>query len=1150
MLIARLDKHISAIPAIRDVDALLASGQDATLAIGRSARPLAIAAGFVRDPRPTIVVVPGEEGANRMAQTLAAYLGDERIGRFPLRADAPWSQNRTPAPDVIGARARALTHLSAGDPFIVVVGVRALLRALPPADVRFYEPLTLEVGQEHDLMVLPTELVGLGYERADATFGPGSFSIKGDSVEIHPVGFPSPVRIDLFGDEVERIRTVLAATGQSIAEKTRIDIFPTSELGLSPEAVARFRSHVLSGDVTTVTEDEALAALDLFEQGVRFEDRERFLPFLHSTTVNLLAHASKDTLLVLSEPRSLFDDAMRYHDEVNTRAAEQRISTEGLMISPRELDFSVLTRLDLVSILRAGGTVTGEVEVKRPEVAGREERLIARLKDLTRADQAVVFAIPDRAARESLELALSDASIPFVEDLSHAGETTDLLAREDAQPLTSGIITVVDTPIPTGMVLPDARLAIISVGDLAVRSARHAAHRTRDITEITFPFQPGDFVVHATHGIAHFKDIVRQDVAGLARDYFLLEYAQGDKLYVPLEQVDRLTRYVGPDGSDPRLTRLNTADWSRATTKARKAARKLAFDLVDLYSRRATVRGNRFGPDTSWQREMEESFPYEETPDQLAAIADIKADMESDRPMDRLLCGDVGFGKTEVALRAAFKAVQDSKQVMLLCPTTILAQQHYTTFFERFSAFGAKVEVLSRFRTPAQQREALKGFAEGSVDVLIGTHRLLSRDVNPHDLGLVIVDEEQRFGVQHKEQLKNLREHVDVLSLSATPIPRTMQMAMSGVRDMSLILTPPPSRTPVEVHVGEWDEDIVSAAIRLELARNGQVYYVSNRVRTIDDAVNRVVQAAPEVRVAVAHGQMSERELEAVMESFAAGETDVLIATTIIESGIDNPRTNTLIIEDSQRLGLAQLYQLKGRVGRSRVQAYAYFMFPSSESLTQEATERLMAIDEFQDLGSGMKIAMRDLEIRGAGSLLGAEQHGNLSGVGFDFFTSMLGEAVAEARGEGEIVRADVNIALPARYYLDESYIPRADDRVRAYRRIASAVDLFQVDDIESELIRIFGEMDDAGKALLDRTRLRIRTERLGITAVNYTGGKIVVRDVDIPRDKQKDFKECGTLYYPQSRKLQMKYEGEQEGVVAAALALIERVGGDDEDVG
>ncbi len=606
---------------------------------------------------------------------------------------------------------------------------------------------------------------------------------------------------------------------------------------------------------------------------------------------------------------------------------------------------------------------------------------------------------------------------------------------------------------------------------------------------------------------------------------------------------------MGPDGSSPRLTRLNTADWSRATGKARKSAKKLAFDLVDLYTRRSAVHGFSFSPDTPAQLDMESSFSFDLTPDQASATQDIKSDMEAPRPMDRLLCGDVGFGKTEVALRAAFKCCQDAKQVMVLCPTTILAQQHFETFFARFAPFDLTVRVLSRFVTPAQQRRALEGFAAGDVDVLIGTHRLLSADVNPHDLGLVIIDEEQRFGVQHKEQLKNMREQVDVLTLSATPIPRTMQMAMSGVRDMSLILTPPPGRLPVKVTVCEWDPDVVSDAIRTELAREGQVYYVSNRVTTIEDAVERVREAAPEARVGIAHGKMTAAQVEDVMLQFQEGEIDVLVATTIVESGIDNPHSNTLIIEDSQRLGLAQLYQLKGRVGRGRLQAYAYFMFPPELPLTQEATDRLTAINEYQDLGSGMRIAMRDLEIRGAGSLVGAEQHGNLSGVGFDLFTQMLGAAVAEARGEaGETEPSEVTINLPADFYLAEEYLPDVDRRVLAYRRLAVAAELADIDALQHELEDSYGALPLAGRNLFDRARIRIRAQRLGVTSVSLANGRLHYANIEVPRAIALKLKERRAIVYPKTKKMNYPFHTGKEEVLPAALGVLEEVGGDDEE--
>ncbi|MDO9108360.1 MAG: helicase-related protein, partial [Coriobacteriia bacterium] len=486
----------------------------------------------------------------------------------------------------------------------------------------------------------------------------------------------------------------------------------------------------------------------------------------------------------------------------------------------------------------------------------------------------------------------------------------------------------------------------------------------------------------------------------------------------------------------------------------------------------------------TWQVEMEAMFPFEETPDQLAAIADVKADMEIDKPMDRLICGDVGYGKTEVAIRAAFKATQDGKQVMVLCPTTILAQQHFTNFSERYAPVDVRVEVLSRFRSKAQQAVALEGFTSGDVSILVGTHRLLSRDVTPRDLGLVVVDEEQRFGVEHKEHLKNLREQVDVLTLSATPIPRTLQMSLSGVRDMSVIDTPPPNRFPVKVHVGEYDADVVSGAIRRELERGGQVYFVSNRVKSIDEAVQRVRDAAPEARIVVAHGQLSEKQLESVMERFAANEADVLVATTIIESGIDNPHSNTLIIEDSQRLGLAQLYQLKGRVGRSHVRAFAYFMFPRGQALTERAVERITAIREHDELGSGIKVAMRDLEIRGAGSLLGAEQHGNMSAVGFDLFAEMLREAVAEVRGEPEIAFSEIRVDLPVAAFLPEEYVADVDERVLHYRRIAGAVSVEAVARVAEDLTQRHGALPEPARNLLTIARIKALASEAQVLSV------------------------------------------------------------------
>ena len=1114
----------------------LDEGADSALGVANSARPFLTAARFAHRPQTTLVVVAGEEAAIAFAQQVAAYLGEEHIMRFPERTDNVFA-GKPSDPSCVAKRMAATHALAEGRDVVVVASARALLRTLAPVGEEVFLPISLAAGSELSDMPgaqragvtefedLAQALVDRGYANTGELDGPGTFCVRGGAVDVFPGNLVYPVRLDFFGDELDEIRRIVPTTGQTIQALPSVDIYPVQEHSCSVKALARARKKL---EVPARTNAALRDMLEKLDGGLRFEGSDALLPLLYDGLETLGDYLPSDALTVLIEPRSLFDDASHLFEEAAVRAKGTSIPVEGLYCDPSRLSFGDNQRATYLSIMRVGGMVDDELPVKRVEVAGHPDKLFGRLRSLIDNDDTVVFSAPNLRAREDMKLAFVDHGLPIQErlDIGLNGERPEETEGAAKRRLRRGVVNVVDVEIPLGMIIPKAKLALISISDTqgasAARPSRHV-----DITDITFPYKPGDYVVHAAHGIAHFKELVRREIDGTARDYLLLEYAEGDKLYVPVEQLDRVTRYVGPEGASPRLTRLNTADWSRALQKARKVTKKLAFDLVDVYARRASVQGYRFGPDTPAQREMEEAFPYQETPDQLAAIADVKADMQSAKPMDRLICGDVGFGKTEVALRAAFKATQDGKQVMVLCPTTILAQQHYINFKERCEPFGVTVEVLSRFRSEAQQAAALSGFAEGDVDILVGTHRLLSRDVNPHDLGLVIIDEEQRFGVGHKEQLKNLRESIDVLTMSATPIPRTMQMSLSGVRDMSLIMTPPDERRPVEVHVGEWDPDLVSAAIRRELARGGQVYYVSNRVRSIEEAVRRVTAAAGEARVGVAHGQMSREELERVMEEFSAGQLDVLVATTIIESGIDNPHTNTLIIEDSQRLGLAQMYQLKGRVGRSATQAYAYFMFPEKVSLTEEAQARLTALDEHTDLGSGMRIAMRDLEIRGAGSLLGAEQSGNMSAVGFDLFAQMLAQAVGATR-EGDLkamdslppALSDITVNVPGHTYLPEDYVPDADERVLWYRKIASAATPQAVDDIESDLLAKRPDMPPAARALIEKARIKAFASEHHIRTVSVTGGKLVVEPVDIPRDKMTPLRRAGGRYLQDKRKL------------------------------
>lgn len=1123
MLIDMLSASLAKSGALDDAWAKLDSGQDATVGVASSARPFLVAARFAADPRATLVVAAGEEAADTFARTVGAFVGEERVLRLPDYEGNPFSLDAPPQPRLHGRRLEALWSLQQGKPAVVVASARALLRRIAPAKEEVARPLVLVAGS--DLSEEPQRgiacfedlehcLVSMGYENSGKLDGPGTFSVQGGAIDVFPGNLAYPVRLDFFGDELDEIRRFLPSTGQTISSLKQVDIFPVREFAQTDAALLRAKRAISKSAETNAAQRELLE---------RLEDDSHELPdlmaaYLLEKTAAVGDYLSADALTVLIEPRSLVDDALHAYDELSKRCVGTSIPVSDLYMGPNELDFGANPRATYVSIMRVGVQLDSELVVKRVDVAGDPEKLFGRLRSLAEMGFTVVFSVPHFRARQEMKLSLVDLGIPINEVLDVVGDASPKLKR--------GQVNIVDVDIPLGMIFPAAKMALVSLSD--TQGAMATRKRSRiDVTEITFPFKPGDYVVHAAHGVAFFRDIVRQDVGGSERDYLLLEYAEGDKLYVPVEQLDRVTRYVGPEGSSPRLTRLNTSDWSRAMAKARKATKQLAFDLVDVYTRRASTQGYRYREDTPWQHEMEESFPYQETPDQLAAIADIKADMQSPRPMDRLVCGDVGFGKTEVALRAAFKATQDNKQVMVLCPTTILAQQHYSTFKDRFEPFGVKVEVLSRFRTPAQQKQALADFSEGTVSVLVGTHRLLSRDVNPHDLGLVIIDEEQRFGVAHKEQLKNMRESIDVLTLSATPIPRTMQMGLSGVRDMSLILTPPDDRRPVEVHVGEWDPDVVSDAIRREMARGGQIYYVSNRVRSIDEAVKRVQAAAGEARVGVAHGKMTKEQLEDVMENFAAGELDVLVATTIIESGIDNPHTNTLIIEDSQRLGLAQMYQLKGRVGRSSTQAYAYFLFPDNIPLTEEAVARLTALGEHTDLGSGMRVAMRDLEIRGAGSLLGAEQSGNMSAVGFDLFAQMLSTAVNNAREGNSSAKeflppalSDIVVNVPDHTYFPEEYLPDADERVLYYRKIASADTIDAVNDIYEELLAKHPEMPQASVNQFEKARLKAFANEHGIKLISVSAGKLTVEPFALTKSQASSLRRKAGRYLADKKKM------------------------------
>ena len=1116
------------------------------------------------------IVTPGEAEATHFADDLKALGLTAAV--FPPR-DFMLRPVEGAGREYEYRRLSVLGALAGGRLQAVCVPAEALLQYTVPRAEFIQNTLTLKPGMVYNREALVARLFAAGYVRRSQVDGPGQFSVRGDIVDIYAPDMRQPARVEYWDDEIDSMSSFDLLTQRRDGALEKIYLSPAREVlfGSTSETAEALRSAIKKarGKHRTALEKATEADLSQLDSGLMPEAMDKYYGIRYPAPATLLDHLDAP-LFILDEVGGIRDaqkaTEFRRSEEL-TGLLEEGVLCPGLDVLYQTMD-------DLVIAAQNHSTLLCENFLR-----GMNE---FKLKDLINAE---AFAAPNwngdlASLREDLDPLIAQgyavtlfAGTPkgaaaLTRDLADKGYAVSM--SRDVRPA-KGILQVLPGHLTAGCTFPFAHAAVLSsrrhgLDEEAAAEAKKRKKNKNALSSLS-DIKPGDYVVHQSHGIGMYAGIQRLEVQGATKDYLKVQYSGSDVLYVPVTQLDLLSRYTAPgDEEKVKLAKLGGTEWQRTRAKVKKATEEMAQELIELYARRRQATGYAFPPDGDWQRDFETRFDYDETDDQLHATAEIKQDMEKGWPMDRLLCGDVGFGKTEVALRAAFKCVDSGRQVMVLCPTTILAQQHYETFFERFAPFGLEVEVLSRFRTPAQQKRALKAFAEGTIDVLIGTHRLLSADVNPKNLGLVIIDEEQRFGVQHKEQLKNLREQIDVLTLSATPIPRTMQMATSGVRDMSLITTPPTGRRPVIVHVGEYDPDVVSAAIRLEVGRGGQVYYVSNRVKTIDDAVARVREAAPEARVGVAHGKMSPREVEDVMIEFATKKIDVLIATTIVESGIDNATANTLIIEDSQRLGLAQLYQLKGRVGRSATQAYAYFMFPGELPLTEEATARLTALSEFQDLGSGMRIAMRDLEIRGAGSLMGAEQHGNLSSVGFDLFTQMLGQAVAEARGDDDagVEAASVGINLPADYFLSEEYLPAVDQRVLVYRKLAAAEDLESIDEVQEETEAAHGELPLAGLNLFNRARIRIRGERLGLESVTLSGGRITFLGVDVPKKVAFELKtRYGAVNFPKSRKLSVPYKAgagagsglgrgldanDGTGPVAAALMLLQQLGASDDD--
>jgi transcription-repair coupling factor (superfamily II helicase) len=1035
--------------------------------VSQSLRPFLVSALLDRDAeRPAIVVAGDDRAARDLAAGLRTWLEPRSVRYYPSRG-VNYESHLAPPPHLVGLRIAALDALlqSDGAAPVVVVSAVALSEKVPDPSMRPHG-FELRQGDLIDLDETAMDLVAAGYERVEQVEDRGQFAIRGGLLDVFPATEDRAVRVDLFGDEIDSLRWFSTFTQRSLGDADVVEVAPAAELSMEHRELAEIAALEDASDRPDITE---LLPVENFHS---------FLE-LAAADASVLIAGSEDVAPALADHWQ--DVTAAFHDE----------DAHHLYVPPEE----IVAQLDERVRIRLSSIDQDQPFAFRAQAADISARGLKEaepeLEKLARSGYRPVLTFAQRGEGERFAYNLGRLRVRWL------GEGEEVVAG-------AGQITLAEGRLQNGFIAPQFHLAVIP--DHRLFQRRRAAERPgrehrRGVLRSFADLRSGDIVVHEDHGIARFAGFDTKTVAGVTRDYLYLEYAGSDRVFVPVDQLAKISRYVGGGGAHPPLSKLGGTRWETIKSRARRAAQELAGELLNLYAERRRREGHAFPLDSDWQREFEDAFPFTETPDQRDAIEFVKADMEAPRPMDRLICGDVGYGKTEVALRAAFKAVQDGKQVMLLVPTTILAQQHYGTFSERLKDYPVTIEHVSRFRPAAEQKEAVGRFAKGEVDILIGTHRLLSRDVRAKDLGLLIVDEEQRFGVKQKELLRQLKLRVDVISMSATPIPRTLQMSMAGVRDISVIETPPEGRRPVKTYVGEYDEELVRRALIREKERHGQAFFLHNRVETIEETAVRLRGLCPGLRFEVAHGQMDESMLERRMLKFLRGDADVLVCTSIIESGIDIPQANTLIVERADIFGLSQLYQIRGRVGRSRERAYAYLLYPSAAALTPEAAQRLSALSDYTELGAGFKIAMRDLELRGAGNLLGDEQSGHVAALGFELYMQMLDEAVAAADAEDtgdqddwEPVRLDVNVDA----YVPSDYIPYEQAKVDVHRRIAGAREVADLAALREELEDRFGEIPDPLGNLIALQQARIKLGQAGARAVTVRGDRLAVTPIEL----------------------------------------------------
>ena len=1075
---------------------------------------------------PVVVLVADNKAAEGLEQLLRATaeltgaIEPKRILRFPAHDVLPF-ESLSPHPDIQEQRASVLWKIATGRVSIVIAPIEAASMQL--FDRAYYAGLAqvLRRGEEVDLDMLTSHLQSIGYTQMDIVEMPGQFTRRGGILDVYSPEMDRPVRFDFFGDEIESIRKFEPDSQRSSSPLDEALLLPLTETPVSERLLAAVHTR-LSGNRMAASDGEpAAVSAAIAAGGVSvFPGWEFFVPVAGAkgTLFDLFGSQARSVQVFVEEPGMLKNQAERWWNKVEQRHDRSGI---GSLIAPADLYLPPwdllpkvgsmpgldIDQLGAVDVLEQDSMALDEVEFStRPTMRfhGQIPAFIEMLKTLAAQDQRVMIAAPNQGEVERLAnllreygLAYRLGSKPQQGGSENIFDESSYLAGDLRTPL------LVRTAIANGVSLPDARLVLIGANDLnddADVAARPVARKSKTAAFVSDfrDLAVGDYVVHVENGIGRYLGLKEIEQDGMSVEFMVLEFADNAKLYVPLTRLDLIQKYRSTDaGPAPILNRLGGQSWAKTKARVKKAMQDMADELLKLYAQRKAAQGFAFTPDNEFQKEFEDAFDYNETDDQLSAIADIKADMESTMPMDRLLCGDVGYGKTEVAMRAAFKAVQDGKQVAVLTPTTVLSFQHFETFKKRFSQFPIHIDLISRFRTAKEQKDILERVEAGKIDILIGTHRLLSKDLKFADLGLLVVDEEQRFGVRHKERLKQLRAALDVLSMSATPIPRTLHMSLVGLRDMSVIETPPKDRMAIQTVVAKYDDKLIRSAIEVELERGGQTYFVHNRVETIYELAAKIQEMVPQARVGVGHGQLSETELERVLFAFMNREYDVFVATTIVENGLDIPLANTIIINRADRHGLSELYQLRGRVGRSNRRAYAYLLIPPEQELTDIARRRLAALKEFSDLGAGFKIAALDLELRGAGNMLGGQQSGHIEAIGFEMYTSMLEQAVSELKGDDVSEKPTTQLNLGISLRVDEAYIPEENQRLRIYKKIAGAQDEATIADVRAEMEDRYGELPESVQHLLNAAILRLTCEQLGVAQVDRKKDQVHLRFTD-----------------------------------------------------